>query len=171
MKNEIGESLNFHRELKFDLCRWTVIECDVSFSASSKSLRITLGNSHIFFPLSLLSTNLLLIYFSLFIFSFQWSQQQQNQQNSFGCVLRSEKLELIVSRRLISPGNQLTVNQLKINFFLFNLNRVLYGNKITDLPPGIFHGLTSLQLLLLNANEISCIRKDSFKDLHSVNLL
>nr|CAD7195455.1 unnamed protein product [Timema douglasi] len=48
---------------------------------------------------------------------------------------------------------------------------VLYGNKIKDLPAGIFHGLSSLQLLLLNANEISCIRKDSFRDLHSLNLL
>ncbi|XP_022165638.1 protein slit-like [Myzus persicae] len=48
---------------------------------------------------------------------------------------------------------------------------MLYGNKIKDLPGGVFHGLTSLQLLLLNANEISCIRRDAFRDLHSVNLL
>lgn len=27
------------------------------------------------------------------------------------------------------------------------LSRVLYGNRISVLPPGLFHGLTSLQLL------------------------
>ncbi|CAH2208741.1 jg602, partial [Pararge aegeria aegeria] len=49
--------------------------------------------------------------------------------------------------------------------------RVLYGNKIKDLPSGIFHGLTSLQLLLLNSNEITCVRKDTFRDLQSLKLL
>lgn len=53
----------------------------------------------------------------------------------------------------------------------FSLNRILYGNRITELPAGMFHGLTSLQLLLLNANRISCVRRDSFKDLHNLNLL
>lgn len=54
--------------------------------------------------------------------------------------------------------------------FFFNFS-VLYGNKIKDLPSGVFKGLSSLQLLLLNANEISCIRKDAFRDLHSLSLL
>ena len=31
--------------------------------------------------------------------------------------------------------------------------------------------MTSLQLLLLNANEIECIRRDAFRDLHSLSLL
>ncbi|CAL4126380.1 unnamed protein product, partial [Meganyctiphanes norvegica] len=34
-----------------------------------------------------------------------------------------------------------------------------------------FNGLTSLQLLLLNANKISCLRRDVFTDLRSLNLL
>lgn len=54
---------------------------------------------------------------------------------------------------------------------LISLSSVLYGNKIKDLPSGVFKGLSSLQLLLLNANEISCIRKDAFRDLHSLSLL
>uniref|UniRef100_A0A8C3DXD9 Slit homolog 2 protein n=1 Tax=Corvus moneduloides TaxID=1196302 RepID=A0A8C3DXD9_CORMO len=49
--------------------------------------------------------------------------------------------------------------------------RVLYGNKITELPKGLFEGLFSLQLLLLNANKINCLRVDAFQDLHNLNLL
>ncbi|OXB53839.1 hypothetical protein ASZ78_009132, partial [Callipepla squamata] len=78
---------------------------------------------------------------------------------------------------------------------------VLYGNKITELPKGLFEGLFSLQLLeykvlhmknieaavtlskffsfydcfplnrLLNANKINCLRVDAFQDLHNLNLL
>ena len=55
--------------------------------------------------------------------------------------------------------------------FTFFFYRVLYMNKITSLPTQVFHGLTSLQLLLMNSNKIKCIRKDSFRDLRSVNLL
>uniref|UniRef100_A0A670ZAV2 Slit guidance ligand 2 n=1 Tax=Pseudonaja textilis TaxID=8673 RepID=A0A670ZAV2_PSETE len=49
--------------------------------------------------------------------------------------------------------------------------RVLYGNKITELPKGLFEGLFALQLLLLNANKINCLRVDAFQDLHNLNLL
>uniref|UniRef100_A0A8C9QSR8 Slit guidance ligand 1 n=1 Tax=Spermophilus dauricus TaxID=99837 RepID=A0A8C9QSR8_SPEDA len=48
---------------------------------------------------------------------------------------------------------------------------VLYGNKITDLPRGVFGGLYTLQLLLLNANKINCIRPDAFQDLQNLSLL
>uniref|UniRef100_A0A8C3QV31 Slit homolog 1 protein n=1 Tax=Cyanoderma ruficeps TaxID=181631 RepID=A0A8C3QV31_9PASS len=48
---------------------------------------------------------------------------------------------------------------------------VLYGNKITDLPKGVFGGLFALQLLLLNANKINCIRADAFQDLQNLSLL
>uniref|UniRef100_A0A8C3HC79 Slit homolog 1 protein n=1 Tax=Chrysemys picta bellii TaxID=8478 RepID=A0A8C3HC79_CHRPI len=48
---------------------------------------------------------------------------------------------------------------------------VLYGNKITDLPRGVFGGLHALQLLLINANKINCIRADTFGDLQSLSLL
>lgn len=54
---------------------------------------------------------------------------------------------------------------------LLLLHRVMYGNKIKDLPSGVFKGLNALQLLLLNANEIECIRRDAFRDLPSLNLL
>ncbi|KAJ8399316.1 hypothetical protein AAFF_G00413540 [Aldrovandia affinis] len=49
--------------------------------------------------------------------------------------------------------------------------RVLYGNKITELSKGLFEGLFALQLLLLNANKINCLRVDAFQDLHNLNLL
>uniref|UniRef100_A0A8C0GUV2 Slit guidance ligand 3 n=1 Tax=Chelonoidis abingdonii TaxID=106734 RepID=A0A8C0GUV2_CHEAB len=49
--------------------------------------------------------------------------------------------------------------------------RVLYGNKITEIPKGLFDGLVSLQLLLLNANKINCLRVNTFQDLHNLNLL
>uniref|UniRef100_A0A668AHN3 Slit homolog 1b (Drosophila) n=1 Tax=Myripristis murdjan TaxID=586833 RepID=A0A668AHN3_9TELE len=49
--------------------------------------------------------------------------------------------------------------------------RVLYGNKITELPRGVFDGLASLELLLLNANKIHCIRASVFKDLENLALL
>uniref|UniRef100_A0AAR2IM47 Slit homolog 3 (Drosophila) n=1 Tax=Pygocentrus nattereri TaxID=42514 RepID=A0AAR2IM47_PYGNA len=49
--------------------------------------------------------------------------------------------------------------------------RVLYGNKIAEIPKGLFDGLVSLQLLLLNANKINCLRVNTFKDLQSLNLL
>ncbi|KAB0405822.1 hypothetical protein E2I00_013743, partial [Balaenoptera physalus] len=48
---------------------------------------------------------------------------------------------------------------------------VLYGNKITDLPRGVFGGLFTLQLLLLNANKINCIRPNTFQDLQNLSLL
>uniref|UniRef100_W5KTN6 Slit homolog 3 (Drosophila) n=1 Tax=Astyanax mexicanus TaxID=7994 RepID=W5KTN6_ASTMX len=48
---------------------------------------------------------------------------------------------------------------------------VLYGNKIAEIPKGLFDGLVSLQLLLLNANKINCLRVNTFKDLQSLNLL
>uniref|UniRef100_A0A669DE99 Slit homolog 1b (Drosophila) n=1 Tax=Oreochromis niloticus TaxID=8128 RepID=A0A669DE99_ORENI len=54
--------------------------------------------------------------------------------------------------------------------FLF-VCRVLYGNKITELPSGVFDGLASLELLLLNANKIHCIRANVFKDLENLALL
>ncbi|MED6281939.1 Slit 1 protein [Characodon lateralis] len=49
--------------------------------------------------------------------------------------------------------------------------KVLYGNKITELPSGVFDGLVSLELLLLNANKIHCIRATAFKDLENLALL
>uniref|UniRef100_A0A8C0QVE3 Slit homolog 3 protein n=1 Tax=Canis lupus dingo TaxID=286419 RepID=A0A8C0QVE3_CANLU len=48
---------------------------------------------------------------------------------------------------------------------------VLYGNKITELAKGLFDGLVSLQLLLLNANKINCLRVNTFQDLQNLNLL
>uniref|UniRef100_A0A8C8RRE4 Slit guidance ligand 3 n=1 Tax=Pelusios castaneus TaxID=367368 RepID=A0A8C8RRE4_9SAUR len=57
-------------------------------------------------------------------------------------------------------------------FFCFPISfRVLYGNKITEIPKGLFDGLVSLQLLLLNANKINCLRVNTFQDLHNLNLL
>ncbi|CAG09351.1 unnamed protein product, partial [Tetraodon nigroviridis] len=47
----------------------------------------------------------------------------------------------------------------------------VYGNKITDLPKGVFDGLYALQLLLLNANKIHCIRANAFQDLQNLSLL
>uniref|UniRef100_A0A7M4EB54 Slit guidance ligand 3 n=1 Tax=Crocodylus porosus TaxID=8502 RepID=A0A7M4EB54_CROPO len=49
--------------------------------------------------------------------------------------------------------------------------RVLYGNKITEIPLGLFDDLVSLQLLLLNANKINCLRVNTFQGLHNLNLL
>uniref|UniRef100_A0A3Q3IRI7 Slit homolog 2 (Drosophila) n=1 Tax=Monopterus albus TaxID=43700 RepID=A0A3Q3IRI7_MONAL len=57
------------------------------------------------------------------------------------------------------------------NNMVFVLHRVLYGNKITEISKGLFEGLFSLQLLLLNANKIACLRVDAFQDLHNLNLL
>uniref|UniRef100_A0A8C1M0N7 Slit homolog 3 (Drosophila) n=1 Tax=Cyprinus carpio TaxID=7962 RepID=A0A8C1M0N7_CYPCA len=54
---------------------------------------------------------------------------------------------------------------------LFVSNLVLYGNKIAEIPKGLFDGLVSLQLLLLNANKINCLRVNTFKDLQNLNLL
>uniref|UniRef100_A0A3B5LUE5 Slit homolog 1b (Drosophila) n=1 Tax=Xiphophorus couchianus TaxID=32473 RepID=A0A3B5LUE5_9TELE len=54
---------------------------------------------------------------------------------------------------------------------LFLFCSVLYGNKITELPSGVFDGLVSLELLLLNANKIHCIRAAAFKDLENLALL
>ncbi|GFG30556.1 hypothetical protein Cfor_10839, partial [Coptotermes formosanus] len=59
------------------------------------------------------------------------------------------------------------------------MNKIdLSKNQITKIAADAFLGLKSLTSLvlncpfrLLNANEISCIRKDTFKDLHSLNLL
>lgn len=48
---------------------------------------------------------------------------------------------------------------------------MLYGNKITEIPKGLFDGLVSLQLLLLNANKINCLRVNTFQDLQNLNLL
>jgi hypothetical protein len=53
----------------------------------------------------------------------------------------------------------------------FSFDRVLYGNRIASLPTQVFHGLSSLQLLLINSNKIRCIRRDTFRDLRAVNLL
>uniref|UniRef100_A0A8C9Q5F9 Slit homolog 3 protein n=1 Tax=Spermophilus dauricus TaxID=99837 RepID=A0A8C9Q5F9_SPEDA len=50
-------------------------------------------------------------------------------------------------------------------------SRVLYGNKITEIAKGLFDGLVSLQLLLLNANKINCLRVNTFQDLQSLTLL
>ncbi|KAF4789872.1 hypothetical protein TURU_146994 [Turdus rufiventris] len=49
--------------------------------------------------------------------------------------------------------------------------RVLYGNKITEIPQGLFDDLVSLQLLLLNANKINCLRVNTFQGLHNLKLL
>uniref|UniRef100_A0A4W3H2K8 LRRCT domain-containing protein n=1 Tax=Callorhinchus milii TaxID=7868 RepID=A0A4W3H2K8_CALMI len=54
---------------------------------------------------------------------------------------------------------------------LWSLSRVLYGNKISELPKGVFDGLYALQLLLLNANTITCVRADTFQDLQNLSLL
>uniref|UniRef100_A0AAR2J0E5 Slit homolog 1 protein n=1 Tax=Pygocentrus nattereri TaxID=42514 RepID=A0AAR2J0E5_PYGNA len=51
------------------------------------------------------------------------------------------------------------------------IRRVLYGNKITELPKGVFDGLYALQLLLLNANKIHCVRANAFQDLQNLSLL
>uniref|UniRef100_A0A8C0ICE1 Slit guidance ligand 3 n=1 Tax=Bubo bubo TaxID=30461 RepID=A0A8C0ICE1_BUBBB len=48
---------------------------------------------------------------------------------------------------------------------------VLYGNKITEIPQGLFDDLVSLQLLLLNANKINCLRVNTFQGLHNLKLL
>uniref|UniRef100_UPI001EAEB76C slit homolog 1 protein-like n=1 Tax=Oncorhynchus gorbuscha TaxID=8017 RepID=UPI001EAEB76C len=58
-----------------------------------------------------------------------------------------------------------------LSLILYGLYRVLYGNKITDLPRGLFEGLGSLELLLLNANKIHCIRATAFQDLENLALL
>lgn len=49
--------------------------------------------------------------------------------------------------------------------------RVLYGNNLTELPAEAFDGLGSLQLLLLNANQLHCIRRGTFDPLTDLNLL
>lgn len=59
-------------------------------------------------------------------------------------------------------------------YHLINNNfyfRVLYGNNISDLPSEAFHGLSNLQLLLLNANKLQCLRKNTFSGLRRLNLL
>uniref|UniRef100_A0A8C8RK11 Slit guidance ligand 3 n=1 Tax=Pelusios castaneus TaxID=367368 RepID=A0A8C8RK11_9SAUR len=83
------------------------------------------------------------------------------------------------SIKTISPGAFSQYKKLKriklgcyLPFFCFPISfRVLYGNKITEIPKGLFDGLVSLQLLLLNANKINCLRVNTFQDLHNLNLL
>uniref|UniRef100_A0A8C3NJU6 Slit homolog 2 protein n=1 Tax=Geospiza parvula TaxID=87175 RepID=A0A8C3NJU6_GEOPR len=77
------------------------------------------------------------------------------------------------SIKVIPPGAFSPYKKLRrIKFVCFiSWYRVLYGNKITELPKGLFEGLFSLQLLLLNANKINCLRVDAFQDLHNLNLL
>jgi len=36
-----------------------------------------------------------------------------------------------------------------VNCMMYIFDRVLYGNQITELPPGVFAGLNQLQLLLV----------------------
>uniref|UniRef100_A0A672UZJ3 Slit homolog 2 protein n=1 Tax=Strigops habroptila TaxID=2489341 RepID=A0A672UZJ3_STRHB len=78
------------------------------------------------------------------------------------------------SIKVIPPGAFSPYKKLRrIGFvcLIISWYRVLYGNKITELPKGLFEGLFSLQLLLLNANKINCLRVDAFQDLHNLNLL
>uniref|UniRef100_A0A669D907 Slit homolog 1b (Drosophila) n=1 Tax=Oreochromis niloticus TaxID=8128 RepID=A0A669D907_ORENI len=70
----------------------------------------------------------------------------------------------------VPPGAFTSYKKLRRILFLF-VCRVLYGNKITELPSGVFDGLASLELLLLNANKIHCIRANVFKDLENLALL
>uniref|UniRef100_A0A672M1L5 Slit homolog 1 protein n=1 Tax=Sinocyclocheilus grahami TaxID=75366 RepID=A0A672M1L5_SINGR len=73
---------------------------------------------------------------------------------------------------MVLYGNKISELPKGIFDGLFSLQLlVLYGNKISELPKGIFDGLFSLQLLLLNANKINCLRVDSFQDLQNLNLL
>lgn len=48
---------------------------------------------------------------------------------------------------------------------------MLYANNITELPSNLFKPLNELQLLLLNANELRCLRRDVFEGLENLNLL
>ena len=48
---------------------------------------------------------------------------------------------------------------------------MLFANNLTDLPAPIFHGLTSLQVLLLNSNQLQCLRDGIFRDLSQLRLL
>ncbi|KAH0616282.1 hypothetical protein JD844_027288 [Phrynosoma platyrhinos] len=67
--------------------------------------------------------------------------------------------------------HQMCSSSFAIKPLYLDFTNVLYGNKITELPKGLFEGLFSLQLLLLNANKINCLRVDAFQDLHNLNLL
>uniref|UniRef100_A0A7N8XF14 Slit homolog 1b (Drosophila) n=1 Tax=Mastacembelus armatus TaxID=205130 RepID=A0A7N8XF14_9TELE len=69
----------------------------------------------------------------------------------------------------VPPGAFTSYRNVSSHVSHFNL--VLYGNKITELPSGVFDGLASLELLLLNANKIHCIRATVFKDLENLALL
>uniref|UniRef100_A0A8K9XKJ6 Slit homolog 1b (Drosophila) n=1 Tax=Oncorhynchus mykiss TaxID=8022 RepID=A0A8K9XKJ6_ONCMY len=71
----------------------------------------------------------------------------------------------------VPPGAFTSYKKLRRIPILYGLYRVLYGNKITDLPRGLFEGLGSLELLLLNANKIHCIRATAFQDLENLALL
>uniref|UniRef100_A0A8C3I7I1 Slit guidance ligand 3 n=1 Tax=Chrysemys picta bellii TaxID=8478 RepID=A0A8C3I7I1_CHRPI len=70
-----------------------------------------------------------------------------------------------IPSNLPEAGLLLTILLFPVSF------RVLYGNKITEIPKGLFDGLVSLQLLLLNANKINCLRVNTFQDLQNLNLL
>ena len=70
-----------------------------------------------------------------------------------------------------SPHCKYLFKGCKNNCVYYIIFRVLYGNKITHLQSRLFEGLTSLQLLLINANKIECIKADTFVSLNSLNLL
>ena len=47
----------------------------------------------------------------------------------------------------------------------------LFHNNISHLESNTFHGLTELEMLMLNANNLGCLPKDLFRDLRNLHML
>jgi len=92
-----------------------------------------------------------------YVFStfFQNAIRQQNKRLAWWCVSRSHFVATVVSVKTRRKKNDTIHNSKTILLLLLLYFRVFI----------LFFSR------LLNANEISCIRKDAFRDLHSVNLL
>uniref|UniRef100_A0A672MRD9 Slit homolog 3 protein-like n=1 Tax=Sinocyclocheilus grahami TaxID=75366 RepID=A0A672MRD9_SINGR len=174
------------KNLQLDSNHISCIE-DGAFRALRDLEILTLNNNNItLIPLSIF---LLICYFSIFSSSSGTAQKEPRScapQASIcpaACTCNSNIVDCRKKGLMEIPANlpegivEIHIETLWVEslFSIYIVSvciyRVLYGNKIAEIPKGLFDGLVSLQLLLLNANKINCLRVNTFKDLQNLNLL